>query len=356
MMRELLYDWWGANLWLFYLVNDQAAGPADFVMLALSWLGDYWRFPLYLGLWLAVAAWQRRRDAAGAGRIRGAAARYAWGFALTLALGNALKVALDLPRPVAALGPDAVRVLGAAVSPYSPPSGHAAFAALTAAALWPLAQARWGRLALIVFALGVGLSRVWLGRHFPADVVAGYLVGLVGAGLAAYSARLIAREREAGLAAAVALLVLGLDLASKASIAAYLPYRDPVALLPMLNLTYALNSGAAFSILHDAGGWQRPLLTVIGLVASVVLWRWIRDKAMARGERVALALILGGALGNVFDRIVRGAVVDWIDIYWRAHGGEWHWPAFNLADAAIGVGAVLLLWHAWRRPAPAVHP
>lgn len=351
-IRELLYDWWGTNLWLFYLVNGQAAGPADSVMLALSWLGDYWRFPLYLGLWLAAAAWQRRRDNAGAGRTLIAAAQYAWGFALTLALGSALKVALDLPRPVAALGPDAVRVLGAAVSPYGPPSGHAAFAALTAAALWPLARARWVHLALVIFVLGVGLSRIWLGRHFPADVVAGYLVGLVGAGLAAYSARLLMREREVGLAFALALLTLGLDLASKASIAASLPYRDTVALLPLLNLTYALNTGAAFSFLHGAGGWQRPLLTAVGLVAAIVLWRWMRYKAVARGERVALALILGGALGNVFDRVARGAVVDWIDIYW----GEWHWPAFNLADAAIGVGAVLLLWRAWRRPTPAVHP
>lgn len=352
MLKELLYDWWGANRWLFYLLNSQAGSPVDVLMVGLSWLGDYWRFPLYLAAWLGVAAWQRSRDGARAGHALAAAGRYAAAFAFALALGGALKVALEWPRPAAALGIEAVRLLGDDVSRYGPPSGHAAFAALTAAMLWPLARARLARAALLAFVLGVGVSRVWLGRHFPADVVAGYLIGWISAGLATHGARLIARERDAGIAFAVALLVLGLDLATKASIAAFLPYRDTVALLPLLNLTYALNAGAAFSFLHDAGGWQRPLLTLIGVAASVVLWRWIRYKATARGERIALALILGGALGNVFDRVVRGAVVDWIDVYWR----DWHWPAFNLADGSISIGAVLLLWYAWRRPVPAAPP
>lgn len=337
-IRELLYDWYGANRWLFHLLNSQAVNPADSIMLGLSWLGDHWRFPWYLALWLGAAAWQRRRGG-GDGRILVAAGQYAWGFALMLALGSALKIGLDMPRPLTVLGAGAVRVLGEEVSRYSLPSGHAAFAALTAATLWPLARARFVRAVLIAFVLGVGVSRVWLGRHFPADIAAGYLVGLCSAWVAGYSVRLLARERDIGLAFAVTLFVFGLDLATKASAAAYLPYRDTVALLPMLNFTHVLNTGAAFSFLHDAGGWQRPLLTVIGIVASVVLWRWLHHKAAARSERVALALILGGTLGNVFDRVVRGAVVDWIDVYWR----DWHWPAFNVADAAISIGAVLLL-------------
>lgn len=352
MIQELLYDWWGANRWLFHLLNGQAASPADHVMLGLSWLGDYWRFPLYLGLWLGTAAWQRRRGGGCPGHTLAAAGQYAWGFALTLALSSALKVALDLPRPFAVLGVDAVYVPGEEVSRYSLPSGHAAFAALTAATLWPLARARLARVVVVAFVLGVGVSRVWLGRHFPADVAAGYLVGLGGAWVAGYSVHLLARERDVGLAFAIALLVLGLDMATKASVAAYLPYREPIALLPMLNLTYALNTGAAFSFLHNAGGWQRPLLTAIGVVASVVLWRWMRHKAAARWERIALALILAGALGNVFDRVVRGAVIDWIDVYWR----DWHWPAFNVADAGISIGAILFLLYRLSRRSVAAWP
>lgn len=356
-MKELLHDGWRANRWLFELVNGQPAGPLDAVMLGLSWLGEDWRFPLYLTVWLGVGMWQRRRGGRAGNSTLWAAAHYVWGFALTVALSSALKVALDMPRPLAALGADAVRVLGEAVSRYSLPSGHAAVAALTAAALWPLARTRLARLVLIAFVLGVGVSRIWLGRHFPVDIVAGYLVGLGAAGVAGYNLRLLQRERELGLALAVALLVLALDLATKASIAAYLPYRATVALLPVLNLTHALNTGAAFGVLHDAGGWQRPLLTVIGGVASVVLWQWIRQPTATRVQRVALALLLGGALGNVFDRLVRGAVVDWIDIYWvDADGHDWHWPAFNVADLAIGSGALLLLLVALCRQAAAVPP
>lgn len=343
MTKGLLYDWWGANRWLFHFLNSHTASPVDVVMLSLSWLGDDWRFPLYLALLLGAAAWQRYRGRDFPVRTLTLAGQFAWGFVLMLALSSALKVALDMPRPSVALGADAVRELGEAVSRYSTPSGHAAFTALAAATLWPLARPRLARVLLVAFVLGVGVSRVWLGRHFPADVAAGYLVGLGSASIAGYSVRLLQRERDMGLAFAVASLVLGLDMATKASVAAYMPYRDTVALLPMLNLTYALNTGAAFSLLADAGGWQGPLFAGIGIAASVVLWRLMRNKAAPRAERLAFALVLGGALGNVFDRVVRGAVVDWIDIYWR----DWHWPAFNAADAAISIGAVLLLWHAW---------
>lgn len=96
---------------------------------------------------------------------------------------------------------------------------------------------------------------------------------------------------------------------------------------------------------------------MIGGVASVVLWQWIRHRAATRLQRVALALLLGGALGNVFDRLVRGAVVDWIDVYWvDAEGHDWHWPAFNVADIAIGSGALLLLVVALGRQAATEPP
>lgn len=113
-----------------------------------------------------------------------------------------------------------------------------------------------------------------------------------------------------------------------------------MALLPGVNLVLVHNPGAAFSLLSEAGGWQRWFFIALTLVIIAVLWQWLRA-APAGTLRLpcALALILGGALGNLTDRILRAHVVDFIDVYYR----QWHWPAFNVADAAITLGAILLL-------------
>ncbi|HET9034241.1 MAG TPA: signal peptidase II [Dokdonella sp.] len=107
-----------------------------------------------------------------------------------------------------------------------------------------------------------------------------------------------------------------------------------------LNLTLAFNEGAAFSFLSDAGGWQRWFFTVLAIVVTIVLIVWL--KRTERGDwrtALPLALVVGGAIGNVIDRMRLGHVVDFIDV----HYGSWAWPAFNVADSAISVGAVLLL-------------
>ncbi len=116
--------------------------------------------------------------------------------------------------------------------------------------------------------------------------------------------------------------------------------KDEVALLPWLNLVLVHNPGAAFGLLSQAGGWQRWFFIAAGVVISGGVAVWLRRAARSGGWLPAgLSLVLGGALGNLWDRIARGAVVDFVDVYY----GRFHWPAFNVADAAISVGAAILI-------------
>lgn len=143
----------------------------------------------------------------------------------------------------------------------------------------------------------------------------------------------------------LALLVLLLDQLTKVWAEAALGYGQPVALLPFLDLTLVYNLGAAFSFLADAGGWQRPFFIVLSSVVSLVLAVWIwRLPPGARLLGSALALVLGGAVGNLVDRLAYGHVIDFIDL----HAGGWHWPAFNVADSAITCGVLLLLYDGLR--------
>ena len=120
----------------------------------------------------------------------------------------------------------------------------------------------------------------------------------------------------------------------------------PLAVLPSLNLVLVHNPGAAFGFLSQAGGWQRWFFIATGIAigAFIAVWLWRAVRAGRWWTPAGLSLVLGGAIGNVWDRIVRGAVVDFIDV----HYGTWHWPAFNVADAAITVGAALVILAALR--------
>ena len=138
----------------------------------------------------------------------------------------------------------------------------------------------------------------------------------------------------------LALLLLALDQATKLWAAGALDYGMPVEVLPFFNLTLVHNTGAAFSFLADAGGWQRIFFVVLSGVVSAVLVAWLwRLPREARLLGIALALVLGGAVGNLVDRVAYGYVIDFLDF----HAGGWHWPAFNVADSAISCGVVLLL-------------
>ncbi len=110
----------------------------------------------------------------------------------------------------------------------------------------------------------------------------------------------------------------------------------------LFSFTLAYNTGAAFSFLADASGWQRWLFAVIAVVVSVVLCVWLaRLDRSKKLEAIALALILGGAIGNLYDRVIHGKVTDFILVHWQQ---SWFFPAFNIADSAITVGAALLLF------------
>lgn len=138
----------------------------------------------------------------------------------------------------------------------------------------------------------------------------------------------------------VSCLVIVLDLWTKHVATQQLVLYRPLELTSWLNMTLAHNYGAAFSFLSDAGGWQRWLFTVLAVVVTGVLVVWLlRLSKPEKLTAAALALIIGGAIGNLSDRIRHGYVVDFIDVYYR----DWHWPAFNLADSAITCGVILLL-------------
>lgn len=137
---------------------------------------------------------------------------------------------------------------------------------------------------------------------------------------------------------ALAIAAALLDQLSKLIVVRAMPYGEVVPVTFFFNLVHARNPGAAFSFLADAGGWQRYFLIAVTVLISawliVMLWR-----RPPRHEALPFALILGGALGNLADRVNRGFVVDYLDFHWSGR----HWPAFNLADAWITSGVVLLL-------------
>ncbi|GAB3525625.1 signal peptidase II [Photobacterium proteolyticum] len=140
----------------------------------------------------------------------------------------------------------------------------------------------------------------------------------------------------------LAALVFVLDIGSKLLVMNTMEYGWPnrIELLPFFNLLYVHNYGAAFSFLSDAGGWQRWLFTAIALAVCSLLVFWMRrSPASNRLANSAYALIIGGALGNLFDRLYHGFVVDFLDFYVGTH----HWPAFNIADIAICCGAGLII-------------
>ena len=149
----------------------------------------------------------------------------------------------------------------------------------------------------------------------------------------------------------LSLVVVLADQASKWWIVQRFELFQRVELLPVLGITRLHNTGAAFSILADAGGWQRWFFVGLAVLVSLVIMLWLR-RLPRRGQSMlaaALALIIGGALGNVVDRVLHSYVVDFISLHYQ----EWYFPAFNVADSALTVGAVLMVLDSLLHPAKA---
>ncbi|WP_394788422.1 signal peptidase II [Rhodoferax sp.] len=137
----------------------------------------------------------------------------------------------------------------------------------------------------------------------------------------------------------LALIILILDQFTKVLITGYYQLGDSTPVTSFFNIVRAHNTGAAFSFLHDAGGWQRWFFTGIGVAAALFIVWMLRKHAGQKLFCFAMACVLGGAIGNVIDRVLHGYVVDFLDFYWR----NMHFAAFNLADAAITLGAICLI-------------
>ena len=138
----------------------------------------------------------------------------------------------------------------------------------------------------------------------------------------------------------ISILVVVLDQLTKYWAVTKLPFHQKVNVMPYFDWFLTYNPGAAFSFLADAGGWQRWFFTITTIIISAVIFFWIKKlEAGDRATAISLCLILGGAIGNLIDRVYLGHVVDYIQVYL----GSYPWPAFNIADAAISVGAVVLI-------------
>ena len=137
----------------------------------------------------------------------------------------------------------------------------------------------------------------------------------------------------------MAVLIVVLDQLTKVLVMGRFQYGDSLPITSFFNLVRVHNLGAAFSFLSDAGGWQRWFFTGLGAVAAVVMVWMLRSHPAQRLFCSAISFILGGAVGNVIDRLLHGHVVDFLDFHWAG----WHFPAFNVADCAITLGAALLI-------------
>jgi signal peptidase II len=139
----------------------------------------------------------------------------------------------------------------------------------------------------------------------------------------------------------LSVLILVLDQFSKYLVARSFELHESLDLMPGISLTLVHNTGAAFSFLRDAGGWQRWFFVTLGIAVITVVAVWLSRIERDRHWLLpcSLSLVLGGATGNLVDRLLNGYVIDFMDVYYQ----QWHWPTFNVADSAISIGAVLLV-------------
>ena len=150
------------------------------------------------------------------------------------------------------------------------------------------------------------------------------------------------------LSLVIAFIVLALDLVTKYWVESALVFGQQIPITSFFNLVLTYNPGAAFSFLGDASGWQRWFLSGIAFIACAVISYLLYKHTENKLFCWALSLVLGGALGNLYDRITLGHVVDFLDFYI----GDYHWPGFNVADSAICIGAALLIYESFTTKKP----
>lgn len=143
----------------------------------------------------------------------------------------------------------------------------------------------------------------------------------------------------------IATIILLLDQVTKITANKLMTLHQSIPINSFFNITLRFNEGAAFSFLANESGWQRYFFTILGTVAAIVMIYMLKKNASERLFCWAISLILGGAVGNVIDRIAYGHVIDFLDV----HVAGMHWPAFNIADSAICIGAILFIWDEFRR-------
>lgn len=383
-MAWWLYDWAGLNqgALLSLQVSTAALGVAAWTISAVA---SYWSAPVVA----AALAW--RAESSSSGHRAALYARQLRNFMLAGLFAAAatwfIKDLFSLPRPFEVMEL-AAPAMARPSSTASLPSGHSVYAALLAATLWPLTGTA-GRVATVVLAAAVGWSRVTQGLHFPADVVWGWVTGLACAGLAGWVlSTALARRfgRSAGALAeliddrvsklasqaqsappdrrlpaeppsrlrfawwALAFAIAGIDLMIKSAIHGGLPYGVSIPVNAFFNVVHHWNTGAAFGMLADAGGWQRYFLVAVATAVSLVLLGTLLTRLHPM-EALGFALLTGGALGNGIERALRGYVVDYLDFHWSGA----HWPAFNLADVSLSA-AVVVIALTWYRPSWSQRP
>ena len=139
--------------------------------------------------------------------------------------------------------------------------------------------------------------------------------------------------------------IISLDQSSKLLAVKYLSFEQPKVILPVFNLTLAYNTGAAFSFLNEGAGWQRWLFIGVALLVSLIMLIWLIQLKNKKWLAMAIGLIVGGALANLWDRLTIGYVIDFIQL----HIQQWSWPIFNIADSAVFIGALILIIDAFRK-------
>lgn len=138
----------------------------------------------------------------------------------------------------------------------------------------------------------------------------------------------------------LSILVIIVDRATKYIALLHLKFLEPIRVFPFFNLTLDYNPGAAFSFLSASNGWQRWFFVMVAIVLSIVILAWLlKTDKNNYWQKISLALILGGAIGNLWDRLTLGYVIDFVDLFVKG----WHWPIFNIADSAITLGVIMLV-------------